>query len=55
MLGFVFRQDYEAVRLHRNRQSEDLPDSPDFPSECSDADVRLVVSCACLLLWCFGV
>ena len=53
MLRCVFRKDYEAVRLHHNRQNEDLPGSPDFPSECSDAEVRLVLSCVCLLLLVF--
>ena len=48
----LFRQDYEEVHWNRNRQNEDLPDSPGFPSECSDADVRLVLSCVVVA---FGV
>ena len=49
----LFRHDYEEVHWNRNRQNEDLPDSPGFPSECSDAEVRLVLSCAWLLLLVF--
>jgi hypothetical protein len=47
-------EDCEVSRFwDRNRQAQDLPDSPGFSSECSDAEVRLVLSCAWLLLLVF--
>ena len=47
-------EDCEVSRFwDRNRHAQDIPDSPDFPSECSDAEVRLVLSWAWLLLLVF--